>query len=92
MWEKHRVMRLVILALLLYALVSFAAARQELERQRADTALLEQKRQGLLAEQEELKRRLQAADDPAQMRRLAWEKLRLVSPDETVFLFTQPNA
>ena len=90
MWEKHRVMRLVILALLLYALLSFAAARQELERQRADTALLEQKRQSL--EQEELKHRLQVADDPAQMRRLAWEKLRLVSPDETVFLFTQPNA
>jgi len=87
MWEKHRVMRLVILALLLYALGSFTAARRELARQRADTAALERRHESLLAEREELDRRLLSADDPKQMRRLAWERLRLVLPDETVFTF-----
>ena len=89
MRERDRILRVVIVALLLYALGSFTNARWELERQQAQTRALEAQRQQLLADRQALEQRLRQADDPAQMRRLAWEKLRMVLPEETVFAFTQ---
>ncbi|MDO4974022.1 MAG: hypothetical protein Q4E38_07425 [Eubacteriales bacterium] len=89
MRERNLIMRLVILALMLYALGSFVSAGRELARQRADTRALEIRRQELLAERRELEAQLTAADDAGAMRRLAWEKLRMVMPGETVFCFTE---
>ena len=91
MRERNLIMRLVILALMLYALGSFVSAGRELARQRADTRALEARRQELLAERRELEERIAAADDADTMRRLAWEKLRMVMPGETVFCFTEPE-
>ena len=91
MRERNLIMRLVILALMLYALGSFVSAGRELARQRADTGALEARRQELLAEQRELEAWIAAADDADTMRRLAWEKLRMVMPGETVFCFTEPE-
>ncbi len=91
MREHNLIMRLVILALMLYALGSFVSAGRELARQRADTRALEARRQELLAEQQELEAQLAAAEDAGTMRRLAWEKLRMVMPGETVFCFTEPE-
>ena len=91
MRERNLIMRLVALALLLYALGSFVAARRELARQQADTRALEGRRQELLAEHRELEERLAAANDADEMRRLAWERLRMVMPGETVFCFNEPE-
>ena len=88
MRERNLIVRLVILALMLYALGSFVSAGRELARQRADTRALEARRQELLAERQELEAQIAAADDDAVMRRLAWERLRMVMPGETVFCFT----
>ena len=88
MRERNLIVRLVILALLLYSLGSFVSAGRELARQRADTRALEARRQELLAERQELLAQIAAADDTAVMRRLAWERLRMVMPGETVFCFT----
>ena len=88
MRERDRIMRLVVLALLLYSLGNFVSARWELERQRADTQALEGRKQALLAERQELEGSLSASGDAEQMRRLAWERLRMVMPGETVFYFT----
>ena len=89
MRERNLIMRLVILALMLYALGSFVSAGRELAGQRADTRVLEARRQELLAERRELEAQLAAADDAAAMRHLAWERLRMVMPGETVFCFTE---
>lgn len=89
MRERNRILRVVVTALLLYALGSFAAARGELAQQRADNCALEEQRQVLLQQRQELEDRLALAEDPRAMRRLAWEKLRMVMPQETVFAFTQ---
>ena len=89
MRERNLIMRLVILALMLYSLGSFFSAGRELARQRADTRALEARRQELLAERQELEARIAAADDAGVMRRLAWERLRMVMPGETVFCFTE---
>lgn len=92
MRDNPVMLRLVLLALLLYALVNFTAARWELRSQQADTRELELKQEELLAQRRELEERLRAVEDPALLRRLAWEKLRMVSPGERVFSFTVPEA
>ena len=89
MRERDMIVRVVAVALLLYALGSFTNARWELERQQTETRRLETLREDLLAQRRALEERLALADDPAQMRRLAWEKLRMVMPDETVFAFAR---
>lgn len=89
MRERDMIVRVVAVALLLYALGSFTSARWELERQQTETQRLETLREDLLAQRRALEERLALADDPAQMRRLAWEKLRMVMPEETVFAFAR---
>ena len=89
MRERNVIMRMVVVALMLYALGNYVSARWDLERQRAVTRSLEEKRQELLLEQERLENRLAAGFDAGEMRRLAWERLRMVMPGETVFCFTQ---
>lgn len=89
MRERDMIVRVVAVALLLYALGSFTNARWELERQQTETQRLETLREDLLAQRRALEERLALADDPAQMRRLAWEKLRMVMPEETVFTFAR---
>ena len=89
MLERDMIVRVVAVALLLYALGSFTNARWELERQQTETQRLETLREDLLGQRRALEERLALADDPAQMRRLAWEKLRMVMPEETVFAFAR---
>ncbi len=89
MRERNLIMRLVILALMLYSLGSFFSAGRELARQRADTRALEARRQERQAERQELGAQSAASDDADVMRRLAWERLRMVMPGETVFCFTK---
>ena len=91
MRERNLIVRLVILALMLYALGRFVSAGRELARQQADTRALEARRQELLAERRELEAQIAAVGDPDAMRRLAWERLRMVMPGETVFCFTEPE-
>lgn len=91
MRERHGLLRLLLFALLLYALGSFTAARWELQRQQVQTRELEGKIQTLLAEGRELDERLEAVEDAALLRRLAWERLRMVMPGERVFAFSDPE-
>lgn len=92
MRDDHTMLRLVLLALLIYALGSYVTARWELRRQQAETRELEGKKQVLLAQRQELEERLAALDDPELLRRLAWERLRMVAPGERVFTFGDPPA
>ena len=88
---RNVVLRVVLAALLLYALCGFAEARRRVALQRETNAGLEQTRQELLQERERLQTQLLTADDPETMRRLAWEKLRMTFPEETVFVFTSTS-
>lgn len=88
MRERNLIMRLVVLAALLYSLTSLSTARRELLRQEAETQALRREKQTLLLERQELERRLDAVGDAEEMRRLAWERLHMVMPGETVFYFS----
>ena len=91
MRDNQMVRRLVLAALLFYALGSFTAAQWELRQQQTETRDLEEKKQMLLAQSRELEARLTAVEYAGPLRRLAWEKLRMVSPGERIFLFTKPE-
>ena len=88
MRERNLIMRLVVLAALLYSLTNLSTARRELLRQEAETQSLRREKQELLLERQELERRLDAVGDAEEMRRLAWERLHMVMPGETVFYFS----
>ena len=88
MQERNLIMRLVVLAALLYSLTNLSTARRELLRQEAETQALRREKQTLLLERQELERRLDAVGDAEEMRRLAWERLHMVMPGETVFYFS----
>ena len=85
--QRELLLRLVLTALLLYALARLGLARQELGRclaheEEARTAYRE-----LCVRHEELERRLDAAEDPASLEALARRRLGLVMPGEIVFYF-----
>ncbi len=88
MRERNLIMRLVVLAALLYSLTNLSTARRELLRQEVETQALRREKQTLLLERQELERRLDAVGDAEEMRRLAWERLHMVMPGETVFYFS----
>lgn len=88
MRERNLIMRLVVLTALLYSLTNLSTARREMLRQEAETQALRREKQTLLLERQELERRLDAVGDAEEMRRLAWERLHMVMPGETVFYFS----
>lgn len=88
MRQNRVVLRLALIALLLYALGVLTAARWELRQQQATARELESKKQTLLAQSRELEGRMRAAEEPESLRRLAWERLRMLRPGEKVFFFT----
>ena len=88
MRERNLIMRLVVLAALLYSLTNLSTARRELLRQEVETQALRREKQTLLLERQELERRLDAVGDAEEMRQLAWERLHMVMPGETVFYFS----
>jgi len=88
---RDRILRVVVLALLLYAMVSLAREYRLLCRteERAEALAA---RQELLAEQNRvLTQRLEQPPDRQEMRRLAWERLGMVAPGEKIFIFTQED-
>ena len=88
MYPKDTLMRIVVLSLLMYALVSLAVVAGELRQLKDNTALLEQQLQELVKENTELEEKLTNGIDDAQMLQLARSRLGLVLPSERVFYFT----
>ena len=88
---RDRILRVAVLALLLYAMVSLAREYRLLYRTEQRTEALAA-RQKVLAEQNRaLTEQLEQPPDRQEMRRLAWERLGMVAPGEKIFIFTQED-
>lgn len=89
MQNRNGIMRLVLVALLLYALFGLTAVRQEVIA--AEQNQMELSRELLLCRQEhaELESKLAAADSREEMERLARTRLGMVMPGEIVFYFRE---
>ncbi|MBR1455865.1 MAG: septum formation initiator family protein [Oscillospiraceae bacterium] len=88
MRDRTVIVRIVALALLLYALASLAAVRRELAAMEETRERMEGELAALRQEQALLDGALAACGEEASLRRLAWERLGMVMPGETVFYFT----
>ena len=91
MQNRRTIVRMIILALLLYSLSAFGQARIELFKTAELLERLGQKQKELESERQALEFSLAHAWDAEQISRLARERLGLVMPGEILFYFTEDN-
>lgn len=88
MYNRNVILRIVVLALLLYSMANFAAAQEKLRETERTADRLRQELSELQNEHEELETALQSLEDEDELRRLARQRLGMVMPGEKVFYFT----
>ena len=89
MQNKGTIVRIVLVALMTYALLHFAAAKAQLEQTRQLAGTLAEEQARLEKENQDLTQLLEAGYDGGTIEALARERLGLVMPGETVFYFTK---
>ena len=89
MQNKGTIVRIVLVALMTYALLHFAAAKAQLEQTRQLAGALAEEQARLEKENQNLTQLLEAGYDEGTIEALARERLGLVMPGETVFYFTK---
>ena len=82
------IIRIVIAALLTYAVLRYCAVKSSLEEAEIARRTLGSEVQALREESAALERELNAGPDDREIEKLARERLGLVMPDETIFYFT----
>ena len=88
MQNRSVILRIVVLALLLYALASLFSRRQELREAEDRVLLMEQELRELERRNRELEARLAGEGREEELRRLARERLGMVMPGEIIFYFS----
>ena len=89
MHTKDSIVRIVIIALMLYALANLASVKSRLEQTKERAAQLQLQQEQLLEEQSELRQSLEQGLSREHLAAMAREKLGFVMPDEIVFYFTK---
>ena len=92
MQNRKILLRIVALALLIYALLSLLGVQRQLRSAEARREALLAELARLRQEQAELDARLAAYGSEEELRRLAWERLGMVAPGEVVYYFTDAAA
>ena len=77
--------KIIIVALLVYAVVSIISLRGRIDEAEASRASLEQQVEDQMAENESMKYDIKNSGDKSVVEDIAREKLGLVRPDEKVF-------
>jgi cell division protein FtsB len=88
MYFRERLIRIVLLSLLLYSALSFAASGNELDRAEARQDRLGAELEALGAETQQMRTKLDAKISPTEAEQLARQRLGLVRPGEKIFYFT----
>lgn len=88
MRDRDVILRIVILALLLYSLASFASVRSDLRKTEQLAQSLKEELEQLQCENQELEEMLSSPRSDEEMRMLARQRLGMVMPGEKVFYFT----
>lgn len=83
------IIRIVIAVVLAYALMRFAAVKSSLEEAENARRALRSEVQELREETDALESALRSVPDEKEIEKLARERLGLVMPDETIFVFNQ---
>lgn len=86
--NRNVILRIVVLALLLYSMANFTAAQERLRETEQTADRLRQELNELQNEHEELEAALLNLEDEDELRRLARQRLGMVMPGEKIFYFT----
>ena len=87
MHSRTAIVRIVAVALLLYSLASLVTVRRELAAMDRLRQALQGDLTALQQERKDLEEKLAAYGQDAEMRRLAWERLGMTAPGETIYYF-----
>ncbi len=87
MQDRRGILRIIAVALLLYALASLLTVQRRLTEALSCRDSLVQELIRLDQEGTRLEERIAAYGHAEEMRRLAWERLGMVMPGETVYYF-----
>lgn len=86
--QKNILLRIALVALMLYALLCLVSVREDLRRTEDLAQELRARVEQLDAENRDLRAKLSAGYSPEELRRLAWERLGLVLPGDKIFYFS----
>lgn len=85
--RSRSIIRIVAVALLLYSLASLITVRRQLDAMESLRGRLTAELEALQQERRRLEEQLTVYGEDGEMRRLAWERLGMVAPGETVYYF-----
>lgn len=86
--SRETLVRIILVALLLYSLAGFVAVRREQERSELMAEQMQQQAEALRLANGELESKIQQGQSPEEMQQLARERLGLVLPGEKLFYFS----
>ena len=86
---KGTLLRIVLLALLLYAAAGLARLGREVHAAESAAQALTLRLEAVERENRAMRRKLALERSAEELEMLAWQRLGLVRPDEIVFLFPQ---
>ena len=92
MKHRDRILRTAAVVLLLYAIVSLTREYLLLCRTEKLCDELAAENTALTERHRELTEQLEQPPDERELRRLAWERLGMAAPGETIYIFTQETA
>ena len=84
---KETLIRIILIALLLYSLTGFASVKREADRAELERSLLSEKLRVLEAENARMRGSLEVELSEAEIEQLARQRLGLVMPGEKIFYF-----
>lgn len=87
--KKSKILRMALIAFLLYVAASFVIMQIDISKRRADLAIAQESLQEQKYLNDEMQSILDAGTDTEYIMRMAREKLGFVFPDERVFI--DPN-
>lgn len=90
-YTRETLIRIVLVALLLYSAVSLSSAKRELNELRRTTGEAETELAALQSENAELTERLRQGKSDEEIAQLARECLGLALPGEKIFIFRQTD-
>lgn len=88
MHNRDIILRIVVLALLLYSLACLGSVQRELSRTQATAEALQAELDVLESQKQELEELLAGVGSDEQMQQLARQRLGMLMPGEKIFYFT----
>lgn len=86
--NRENLLRVIVVALLVYSIAHLSAERTKLYSQEQELQRMSSRLMSLEEKRQELRARAASRNSDEELKRQAWERLGMVMPDEIIFYFT----